>query len=277
MRIYRNATEITRKETLGRRFSFTGLAILFVGLLASFVPTWYPPGVEAPNAFVAMLQDYWAPASFIALPAGFIFATLGSYYINRFARRRWPDSKTFARPDEVLERNMKGFDDKFAYFSHSLPGSNYVVTGPSGVLIFAVRSDKGRVRVEGDRWREPFSIGRFFTVFAREGVGDPNRELDDQTRKMRELLSKAGTSGEAGATEATGLINVPVEGAVVFLNSAMQLDVDSPKLPVLRVDQVKDYIRRKAKDTRLPTSTVRALNEYLRENSKYQEVEEKAT
>ena len=82
MKVYRNVVQVTRKETLGRRFSLEGLAILFVGLLASFVPTWYPPDAVAPNAVIAFLQRYWATASFIALPAGFICASIGSYYRN---------------------------------------------------------------------------------------------------------------------------------------------------------------------------------------------------
>ncbi|MEZ4620719.1 MAG: hypothetical protein R2867_35135 [Caldilineaceae bacterium] len=172
MKIYRNTNEIKRKEKVGRRFSLSGLAILFIGMMASFVPTWYPPGTEAPNAIVGFAQQYWALASFIALPAGFIFASIGSYFINRFAARRWPNSKTTARPDEVVERSMKGFDDKYAYFSHGLP-SQYVVSGPCGVLLFAVRGDRVNVIGSGDRWREPFRIGRFFTVFAREGLGNP--------------------------------------------------------------------------------------------------------
>ncbi len=120
MKVYRNTKEMTKKEAIGRRFSLTGLLILMVGMLASFIPSWYPPGTPAPNAVVAFLQQYWALASFIALPAGFLAASVGSYFINRFARRRWPGSKTPARPDELLERSMKGFDDKYAYFVQRL-------------------------------------------------------------------------------------------------------------------------------------------------------------
>src|SRR5215217_3577273 len=118
MKIYRNAAEIRRKESLGRRLSLTGLGILFAGLLASFVPSWFPPSTDpivAVSAPVQFLQAYWSWISFAALPLGFIFASFGSYFINRFARRRWPGIKTVVRPDEVLERNMKGFDDKYAY------------------------------------------------------------------------------------------------------------------------------------------------------------------
>ncbi len=174
MKSYKNVKEIRRKETLGRRLSLSGLGVLFVGLLASFVPTWLPPGQPAANPFNQFLQQNWTWISFAALPIGFILASVGSYYINRFARRRWPGIKSIARPDELLERSMKGFDDKYAYFAHSLP-ANYVVSGPCGVLVFAVRSDRSRANVQGDNWKEPFTIGRFFTLFAREGLGDPAR------------------------------------------------------------------------------------------------------
>ncbi len=268
MKIYRNIKEISRKEKIGRRFSLTGLGVLFIGMLASFVPTWYPPGSETPNAIAAFGQQYWAIASFIALPAGFIFASIGSYFINRFAVRRWPNSKTTARPDQMLERSMKGFDDKYAYFAHGLP-SQFVVSGPCGVLLFAVRGDRGKVMVTGDRWREPFGIGRFFTVFAREGVGNPARELGEHQEKMKALLQSAGQRGE----ESIDLSTVPTEGVAVFLNSETVLELDAPSVPVLRADQVKEYIRRKTKEVRLPGATVRALNEFLREQATYQEEE----
>ncbi len=259
MKTYRNVANIKSKDTLGRRFSLAGLVILALGFVSSFMPSWLPPAV------LNFLRHYGVLVSFGSLAAGFACASLGSYYINRYARRRWPDSKTLARLDEVLERNMKGFDDKFAYFVHSLPKSNYVVVGPCGLLIFAIRGDDGRVLVKGDQWTEPFSARRLLRIFAREGVGNPPRELAEQASKLREFLSRDSESK---------LADVPIEGAVVFINSAVQLELDSPSVPVLRADQVKEYIRRKTKEVKLPTSTLRALTDYMRENSKYQEEQE---
>ena len=129
-----------------------------------------PPDEPATTPLTQFLQQYWMWISFVSLPIGFIFASVGSYYINRFARRRWKGTKTLARPDELLERSLKGFDNKYGYFAWSLP-AHYLLAGPCGVIIFAARSDKGRVTVEGENWREPFSLGRIFTVFAREGLG----------------------------------------------------------------------------------------------------------
>ncbi len=267
MRVYRNETEIKRKEALGRRLSLVGLLILFVGLLASFVPTWYPPDVEPAGAFGQFMSRWWATISFGALPIGFLFASVGSYFINRFALRRWPGSKRLERPDQALERSLKGFDDKYAFFSHSLP-IPYLLSGPCGVLIFVVRSDKGKVTASGNRWREPFSLGRVFTIFAREGVGNPARDVEDQAKSIREMLSKA----EGPAAEQ--LKTVPVDGAAVFLNPLVQLEVDDPAVPALRADQVKEWVRRKSKEAKLQQSTVRALNEALAGVAVYQAEEE---
>lgn len=266
MKLYRNTSEIRRKESMGRRLSLIGLAILFIGLLASFVPSWFPPAEDPSvtvSAPVRFLQDYWTWISFAALPLGFIFASFGSYFINRFARRRWPGIKTIARPDEVLERNMKGFDDKYSYFAWSLP-ANHVLVGPSGILVMAVRSDRGKVTVQGDRWREPFSLGRFFTVFAREGVGNPALELEDQIKKLRALLEKAPLPQGVSAAE------IPVEPVAVFLNPEMQITLENPSVAVLRADQLKDYVRRRTKEVKVSPSTMRAVADYLATQSDHQ-------
>lgn len=266
MKIYRNLTQIKKKETLGRRFSLGGLAILFVGLLASFVPSWISPEQPIQPGIIGFLQQYWSWISFAALAIGFMLASIGSYYINRYARRRWPGSRLFERPDEVLERNMKGFDDKYSYFALSLP-VGYALAGPNGVTVFAVRSDKGRVIVNGDKWREPFSFGRIFTIFAREGVGNPAADLEDQKQKVRQLLEQGGEGGDL-------LAATPIDGVAIFLNQEIQLELTNPNVPALRADQLKDHVRARAKEVKLSNAAVRALTERLVGQATYQVVEE---
>ena len=267
MKIYSNTKEIKRRETLGRRFSLTGLGGLFVGLLVSFVPTWYPPDAPIQDGIVGFVQMYWSWISFAALFAGFLCASVGSYYINRYARRRWPGSRLIERPDEVLERNLKGFDDKYGYFAMSLP-VGYAVAGPNGVTVFAVRSDKGRVIVNGDQWKEPFSIGRIFTIFAREGVGNPSREIAEQSEKIRALLTAANGQSESATT--VDLTTAPIEGVAVFLNAEIRLELNNPTIPALRADQLKDYLRGRAKEVKLNNATQRAVLEILASQAVYQ-------
>jgi hypothetical protein len=268
MKVYRNTKQIKKKESIGRRFSLAGMGVLLVGLLISFVPTWYPPTAPIQPGLVGFAQQYWSWLSFGALFAGFFCASVGSYYINRYARRRWPGSRIVERPDEVLQRAMKGFDDKFAYFAQSLP-AGYVLAGPNGVTVFAVRSDKGRVQVNGAKWREPFSFSRIFTFFAREGVGNPEQDLAEQKERVRGVLAKAN-----GAGEQAGLGEVPIDGVTIFLNSEIQLELNNPTVPVLRADQLKDYVRARAKEVKLANPTQRALTDALAQAAVFQEEEE---
>lgn len=256
MKVFRNTNEIVKRDRMGRRLSMTGLAILFVGLIASFVPTWYPPGTVAASSLGKFMQTYWGYASFAALPLGFLAASFGSYYITRYARRRWPGKNVIARPDELLERSLKGFDDKYALFVFSLP-VGYALLTPAALITIALRSDKGKVTVQGDKWREGWGIGRILTLFAREGVGHPPTELADQERKMRAYLA------QAGEVNGVKVADLPIEGAVVFLNAETQLDLTNAGVPVLRADQLKDHVRARARELKPSGPLVRAATEYL--------------
>lgn len=84
---------------------------------------------------------------------------------SRYARRRWAGSATPGRPDEAFERSLKGLDDRFSLFIFSLPTAYTLVT-PSQIINFAMRSDKGTIRVAGNKWREGWGMGRILTLFA---------------------------------------------------------------------------------------------------------------
>lgn len=260
MKVYRNLEEIQRKERRGRRASLAGMAILFLGLIASFVPTWYPPGAEVTGVFAQFMQANWSLISFAALPIGFMAASYGSYYITRYARRRWPGVNVIARPDEMFERSLKGMDDKHSLFIYSLP-VGYVLLTPTVLLTFVVRSDRSQVQINGDRWRERWSLGRIFGLFAREGVGDPPHELAQMERKLRDFLSTQSAL-EAGVNSA----EVPIQGAAVFLNAATQLVINNPTVPALRADDIKEFVRKQTRENKPSPALMRAVAIYLQQN-----------
>lgn len=261
MKVYRNTKEIDKRDRLGRRLSMAGLVILFIGLIASFAPTWYPPGSEPAGWWGQFLANNWAIISFGALPLGFLAASLGSYFVTRYARRRWPGGNFVGRPDEVVERSLKGLNDHYSLFVYSLP-VGYVLLTPSNLITLAVRGDKTRVAVHGDKWRERWNAGRIFTLFAREGVGSPPAELADQERKLRDYLAK-GPSVSNGVA----LNQAPIEGAVLFLNGDTFLELDNPTTTVLRADQLKEFVRRRSREVKAPPALMPAVADYLQTNN----------
>ena len=119
------------------------------------------------------------------------------------------------------------------------------------------------MNVAGDRWKEPFSIGRMFTAFTREGLGNPGREVEETKQKVRELL-QAGESNQKLGMKAG---DVPIDGAVVFVNPSVNLTLDNPTVPVVAVAQLKKVIRTVGKSQQLSNNDVRALTDYLRDVS----------
>ncbi len=258
MKVYRNLSYIKARERLGRRITLAGLLVLLLGLAASFTPNWLPPDEPAQGAVLRFLQQYWAYISFGALAVGFLASSAGSYFINRFAPRRWPGTKQIARPDELIERSLKGFDDKYTLFLWALASAPYLLVGPPGIFVFVVRGDKAQVRVEGDSWRERFSLGRILTAFTREGLGNPSRELEETRQAVQELL-RQGVDADQLHLDPAG---VPVHGAVVFIHPRAQLTLESPTVPVLRPNEVKKFVR-SIKGRPLNGQPLREVTEYL--------------
>ena len=94
-------------------------------------------------------------------------------------------------------------------------------------------------------------------------MGSPSKDLEEQKARIRALLAKADSQ--------SGLADVPIDGAAIFLNSEIKLEISNPVIPVLRADQIKDYVRNRAKEIKLSSATQRSLNEFLIQNAVYQE------
>ncbi|GAB4566155.1 MAG: hypothetical protein Kow0047_17320 [Anaerolineae bacterium] len=209
MRLITNQKLIQRRARLGNIASWFGLGVLVVGMAASFRPQ-------------------YIYISFACLIIGFIAASIGTYQLRRFGRR--------PRPDQVLARAVKGFDDRHVFFAWVLP-SPYVLLNPAGIFVFVTRDQTGQVICEGDRWRQPFRISRIFTALGQEGLGNPTRELKEEISQMESWLAKQLPDGKIP----------PVQGAVVFINPNVQLEIQGASVPVMVPTKLRSWIRNQSK------------------------------
>ncbi len=227
MRIITNDKFIQRRARIGNVASWTGLGVLVAGMVASFQP------------------DY-IYISFICLALGFIAANIGTYQLRRFGRR--------PRPDQVLSRALKGFDDRYTFYAWVLP-SPYVLLGPSGLYVFVTRDQSGRVLSEGSRWWQPFRISRIFTALGQEGLGNPTKELLDEIRHMERWLAQHLPEEE----------QPPVQGAVVFIHPKVQLELKDSTVPVVTPNKLKTWFRSQAKPKGFNEQQRQALERLFRE------------
>ncbi|NOX62873.1 MAG: hypothetical protein GXP42_13155 [Chloroflexi bacterium] len=251
MRIYINEKYIEKRAKTGRRLSLLGLAVLGVGMLASFSPGVIGGWIQSGNPTAQqpwaqwLFNGGWAIVSMFALLVGFLLGQVGNAYMRRFVKS--------PRPDEILTKALKGFDDRNHFYAWATPGE-LVFAGPSGLYAFVTRSTPGEIRIEGDKASQPFSITRVLFSFSQESVGRPMQEAQSLAQSLQEWLTKQ--LGEDNA--------LAVKPLVVFVDERVKLDVKDPLTPVLLPKQLKQYLRNQLRSERIPKNAlaeaVKALN-----------------
>jgi hypothetical protein len=220
MRVTTNPKLIQRRSRLGMMASFGGIAVLAVGMFASF-----------------RQQYMWV--SLAALLIGFVLAQFGSYNLRRYGRS--------PRPDQVLEAGLKGFDDRYHLYAWTLPVP-FALLSPQGIYTFTTRDQSGEISVTGSTWRSKFSLARVLALFGQEGLGNPTTDAQAQASKLGEWIK--GKLPDAAAE---------VRPIVVFIDSRAKLDVNEPTVPVLDVEGIKKWLRGGGKGPYLKNADLKAL------------------
>ncbi|MDE3089392.1 MAG: NERD domain-containing protein [Chloroflexota bacterium] len=207
MRLTTNDKLIERQSKIARYATFAGLAILVGSLITSFNNT-FPIAIAYALLFV-----------------GFVLAYIGAVLANKYVKE--------PRADHALEKALKGFDNKNHLYNYLLPAP-HVLLMPAGLLLLRVKTQDGPISCKGEKWQRPFQISRVFGGMGQEGLGNPAAELRDDIAKMKEWL----------ADKLDNAAIVPIDGYVVFSDPRVQLTVEEPTVPVVRVEDLKEALRK---------------------------------
>ena len=233
MRIIVDDKKYKRMALLGRVSLFGSLAILMGGLLLTLFGQQI--GLLNPQNTTLFMVVYIG-----ILLLGFAVSRLGFYFGNRYL------SPT--RPDAVLREGLKGLDRKYTLLIFQGP-TNYMLVEPGGITVFVVRNQEGPVAYQGGKWKRGENLFKFW--FGRdEPLGDPSADLTTEMGKVNKAL-----------TEKMPNLKVPLRGAVVFSSPKVVLDAEPSPIAVLRIEDVKDFIRGAGKLKELPNSIQRKMRE----------------
>ena len=222
MQVSTNDKLIKQRGRTGTYASFAGLAVLVVGMVASF-----------------QMKYLWV--SLGAILVGFGLAQYGSYSLRRWGRS--------PRPDEVLVASLKGFDDRYHFYAWSLPVP-YVLLGPQGVYAFTTRDQTGAISVTGSRWQSKLTVTRILTVFAQEGLGNPTSEALDAANRLNTWIKSKLPDN-----------TTKVEPIIVFIDERAQVQATEPTVPVLDAKSIKKWLRGGGKTTNLKAAEFKALEQ----------------
>jgi hypothetical protein len=223
MKITRNDKYITRRNKIGSYATLAGL-VCAIGALAGFF----------------LLQQnilIWTVGIVLSLA----FSSYGNYSMRRWGRP--------PRPDQTIETELKGFDDRYHFYAWNLPVP-YVLLSPQGVYAFVTRDQTGKISVDGARWRSKFSAGRIFFAFAQEGLGNPSAEASDAAARLQKWIKEHAPDIQAN-----------VQPVVVFTTEKAELSINEPAVPVLLAPNLKKWLRGAGKGTNLKSPDYKALED----------------
>ena len=224
MKIIRNDKKIRRNSRIGGAATLIGLALLVGGMIFTF-------------AVPSLITLSW-----LFLLAGFIVSQMGVYYGGRFGRS--------PRPDEMLDRALKGLDERYTIYHYDSPVSHLLV-GPAGLWILMPHNQNGKIIYTKGRWKQTKTgcFQAYLRFFAQEGLGRPDLDIPVETQTLAKHFNKKHPEVELP----------PVQTALVFTNETAELDLDDAPNPSMAAKELKEFLRKKAKESPLSMTKIKEI------------------
>jgi len=239
MKILSNEKVIKRNTQIGKYASIAALFILAGGMVVSFT---------------MQEQVYIA---FGSLMVGFILSQFGIYFGNRFGRR--------PRIDERITAALKGLTKDYTLYHYIAP-VNHLLVGPAGIWILEPYHQRGTITYEKNRWRQKGGglILGYLKIFAQEGLGRPDLEVQSDMDAMRDALKKSLDDAPRWETQ-DGL--PPINVSLLFFDPRAEIQAGEAPHPTMKIDQLKDFLRKRAKENPLTTEQVKRITDLLPKES----------
>jgi len=230
MKIIKNEKLIKRNSQIGQWTSLAALVVLGVGMYISFTRT--------------DLFTY----SIVALLGGFILTQVGMYMGNRYGRS--------PRPDEKLDAGLKGLQNEFVMYHYMAPASHLLV-GPAGIWVLLPYHQSGKVVFKKNRWK--MSGGGFLQgymrIFGQESIGRPDIEMDSEVNGVKKFFEK----------NLEGMGVPEINTLMVFTSDNVEIDVDESPVPAMKLKEIKEFFRKKAKEKVIGQTQLAAIKAALPE------------
>jgi len=214
MKTVTNEKMVKRNAKIGRYTSLGALVVLGIGLYLTF---------KMPDRFAFSL---------VALLIGFFMSQVGIHFTNRWGRS--------PRPDEVIDKSMKGLGREYTMYHYVTPVSHLLV-GPSGIWTIIPYFQSGIVTFEKNRWRARGGgfLQSYMRLFGQDNIGRPDLESEAQKTSAIRYLKRLLPEGTEIPT---------VNAVMLFANPKVELKVEQTPIPALTPKDIKDFLREKGKD-----------------------------
>ena len=229
MKSVTNTKLILRNAKIGQYTSLGALVVLGLGLFITFK---YPTKFEY---------------SLAALLVGFLMSQIGIHFTNKWGHN--------PRPDEVVDKSLKGLGREFTVYHYVTPVSHLLV-GPAGVWTIMPNFQGGIIAYDKKRWKAKGGgvLQSYMRMFGQENIGRPDLESEAEIDSAKRYLKRMLPEGSA----------IPeVNSMLLFANPKVELKVEDAPLPALTPKDLKDFLREKSKAKGLGELTLETIRKAL--------------
>ncbi len=234
MKSYVNRKLVKRNSRIGQYTWIAALVVQGVGLLINFK---YPDQIAY---------------SLGALLIGFFLSQVGIYYGNRWGRN--------PRPDEVLDRSLKGLGREFTVYHYATPVPHLLV-GPAGVWALLPYYQSGTVTYEKNRWRARGGgfVQSYLRIFGQENLGRPDLDAGAEIAAAKRFLSRSLPEG----------VEPPeVRAALIFVHPKVELNTGDAPVVSMKAPDLKEFLKGKAKEKPITPGLLQQIQGLLPEPEK---------
>ncbi|HLO30814.1 MAG TPA: hypothetical protein VK249_16840, partial [Anaerolineales bacterium] len=119
---------------------------------------------------------------------------------------------------------------------------------------------RGQVVFQKNRWRLTGGgfLQSYMRIFGQEGLGRPDIESEGEIRALKKYFLKYMDEAE-----------IPeINAMMVFTNETVEIKAGDSPIPALKLKQMKEFIRQRAKTRMLSQEKLRALTAVVDDGSK---------
>ena len=203
----KNEPRLKRNKLISHIGSIGGLLLLLVGVLLS------------------LFFEKLASLAGILMIVGLAVSFFGIYVANRWVKK--------PRPEEVIDKELKGFTDKYRIYHYPNLPYDHILLSPVGATIIHSINLEGEFSYKEGKWKERINMGRALRYIVEEHLGDPIRDAQECAGNLANHLR-----------EVTGT-NVPVNYLVLFIHPRAILDVEKSAIPIIAPKKLRPSLNYK--------------------------------
>jgi len=190
---------------------------------------------------------------------GIIFIVISIYFFIKSDQYKKGKSG-----ETLVEENLQKLSDDYYLINDvMLPGSygniDHIILGPNGIFVIESKNYDGKIICNGDEWHRHYEGGLTISVRGRPywklgkdyDIGSPSKQVKRKAIKLKQFIQK------------TFKKTIWVEGIVVFTNPNAKLELNNPTVPVLKVEEVYNFIKNKKSGIKFSSKELESMGKLI--------------